>query len=481
MDGKFFFKLYISILFVSTVWNVHAQTSDFEKFVAQAMLDRTVAGVSIARIESGEIVEKFALSHPNVDKLALSENSVFQVGSISKPVAAWAVMTLVRDGKVELDAPISRYLSRWNLPSSNFDPKQVTVERLLSHTAGLSLHGYPGFAENMALPNIEASLSGDTNGAGSVEQILSPGVQFKYSGGGYTLLQLMVEEVSGMPFPQYAQQAIFEPLAMGSSSYEPSQALKALRATPYVRTTPIDYYQFRAQAAASLHSTASDLAQFALANMQQEMVLDAPLIEKMHSPVMDIGSQKVGLGFFIDPKASLIGHSGANQGWRADLVFNPRLNNGLVVLTNSDNAGFFIQQVRCYWEEQFAEAALLEMCQKQIQSHKSQLQMLHWVIWGLIAVSIALVTFRVISLTKGKTQIGLPNSKVRWTLIVLLALIIIAATLLLNTSFGVYIIAGITTSLSAMDYVPEGVPNVWFAIQVLLIFLLLFIFARKVQ
>jgi CubicO group peptidase (beta-lactamase class C family) len=113
------------VFLLSIVSTTHSQTSDFEEFVAQMMLQRNVAGVSIARIESGEIVEQFALSHPDLDSSSLTKDSVFQVGSISKPVAAWTVMTLVRDGKVELGAPISRYVSSWSLPPSNFDADQL--------------------------------------------------------------------------------------------------------------------------------------------------------------------------------------------------------------------------------------------------------------------------------------------------------------------------------------------------------------------
>jgi CubicO group peptidase (beta-lactamase class C family) len=300
----------------------------------------------------------------------MTKDTVFQVGSISKPVAAWVVMTLVRDGKIELNAPISRYVSRWRIPPSDFDPEQVTVKRLLSHTAGLSLHGYPGFAESLTLPTIEASLSGDTNGAGAVEQILTPGEQFRYSGGGYTLLQLMVEEVSGMPFSQYAEQAVMTPLGMDNSSYTPNDTLLASRATPYVQMKPIEYFQFRAEAAASLHSTAGDLAKFVVANLKTTPVLNEQLKAQMHNGVFDIGPKQVGLGFFLEPQANLIGHNGANQGWRADLLFNPASRSGLVVLTNSDNAGFFLQQVRCYWDERFSNAALMERCQSNVNAHK---------------------------------------------------------------------------------------------------------------
>jgi CubicO group peptidase (beta-lactamase class C family) len=467
------------VFLLSIVSTTHSQTSDFEEFVAQMMLQRNVAGVSIARIESGEIVEQFALSHPDLDSSSLTKDSVFQVGSISKPVAAWTVMTLVRDGKVELGAPISRYVSSWSLPPSNFDADQVTVSRLLSHTAGLSLHGYPGFAQEIPLPTTQNSLSGETNGAGRVELVMAPGEQFKYSGGGYTLLQLMIEEVTGVPFSQYATHAVLKPLGMESSSYEPNAKLRAKRAQPYIQLTPMDYFEFRAQAAASLHSTAHDLATFVLANMQSNPVLSADLKQKMHTGVKDIGSRQVGLGFFIDPKANTVGHNGANQGWRAELIFNPELNSGLVVLANSDNASFFIQQIRCQWDKQFSNGAMQESCQAQMIQHNSQQSIFNLMMWGLIVMSLALLIFRVISVKRGKTQIGLPSSKIRWALIVLFAILICAAVVLMHTPLGVLLIAGIKTTLSAVDFFPEGMSKVLLTVYGLLLCLLLFNFARR--
>ena len=129
----------------------------------------------------------------------------FNIDSISKTIAAWGVMKLVEEGKIDLDAPAENYITRWKLPESDFDSKKVTVRRLLSHTAGLSLHGYPGWTANDRLSTIEESLDGRNNGPGRVEMIIKPGTKWKYSGGGYTILQLIVEEVTGQKFEDYMQ------------------------------------------------------------------------------------------------------------------------------------------------------------------------------------------------------------------------------------------------------------------------------------
>ncbi|MEP5988557.1 serine hydrolase domain-containing protein [Rhodopirellula bahusiensis] len=106
---------------------------------------------------------------------AITGDTRFNVGSISKCVAAWGVMQLVEQGSVNLDAPIADSLKSWSLPESSFNSDRVTLRRMLSHTAGLSLHGYPGFATATDTPTLKASLAGETNGAGAVHLIAEPG------------------------------------------------------------------------------------------------------------------------------------------------------------------------------------------------------------------------------------------------------------------------------------------------------------------
>ena len=132
-------------------------------------------------------------------------------------------MTLAEQGQIDLDAPVERYLTRWHLPAadSGVYDSEVTTRRLLSHTAGLSLHGYPGFdPDSGPLPTLEANLSGATNGAGDVHVAFRPGTRWEYSGGGFTILQLLVEERSGKSFVDYMRQAVPEanPAATPGSS-----------------------------------------------------------------------------------------------------------------------------------------------------------------------------------------------------------------------------------------------------------------------
>ncbi|HET7294347.1 MAG TPA: serine hydrolase domain-containing protein, partial [Vicinamibacteria bacterium] len=126
----------------------------------------------------------------------MAPDTVFQAASLSKSVAAWGVLRLVETGLLSLDEAVVHRLTRWRWPPSPFDDSGVTARRLLSHTAGFSVHGYPGLSPETALPSLEESLSGNNGGAGSVQLVQAPGSRFLYSGGGYTLLQLLVEEVA---------------------------------------------------------------------------------------------------------------------------------------------------------------------------------------------------------------------------------------------------------------------------------------------
>ncbi|PCJ14321.1 MAG: hypothetical protein COB10_04540 [Planctomycetota bacterium] len=159
--------------------------SEIDEKMPQLLQDFSVPGAAIAIIENGEIVLQKGYGFSDIEnEVKVDTKTGFNIGSISKTFAAWGVMNLVQDGKLDLDAPAEKYLSRWHLPESEFDSNEVTIRRLLSHTAGLSLHGYPGWSPTDELPTIEESLNGKNNGPGRVEIIMEPGTRYKYSGGG---------------------------------------------------------------------------------------------------------------------------------------------------------------------------------------------------------------------------------------------------------------------------------------------------------
>jgi len=287
----------------------------------------------------------------------VTSETVFNVGSISKTVAAWGVMVLVEQDSVHLDDRVEDYLTRWHLPPTHFDLELVTIRRCLSHTAGLSLHGYPGFPPGVELPTLEESLSGNTNGAGEVSVTLRPGTQWRYSGGGYTLVQLAMEEVSGMKFAELIRKEVLEPLKMKNSDYLWSELVDELAATPYDENgKPIPGPRFTEAAAAGLQTSLDDFVRFAEASLpryrksEDPKILAVESIEEMQRPCSP--ARSYGLGYSIERHGSVavVGHGGTNFGWQARLEVVPATGDGLIVLTNASGGGSVIDALSGRWK-----------------------------------------------------------------------------------------------------------------------------------
>lgn len=332
--------------------------NELDKKIPQLLHDFSVPGAAIAIIENGEVVLQNGYGFANVKKeRRVDLKTGFNIASISKTIAAWGVMKLVQEGKIDLDAPAEEYLTRWRLPESEFNSKEVTIRRLLSHTAGLSLHGYPGWSSLDALPTIEESLNGNNNGPSRVEVVIQPGTKYQYSGGGFTILQLIIEEVTGQKFEDYMQEQILNPLGMTNSSYKIDSKIMTASASEYDDFgEEMDFELFTAQAAAGLHTTIEDFTHFALANIYQDQkkdksVLSPDIIAHMMVPV-PATKGNYGLGYEIDTREvlkGLVGHSGNNTGWHAIFRINPKTNDGFIVFTNGGLGYNIMNVVLCEW------------------------------------------------------------------------------------------------------------------------------------
>jgi CubicO group peptidase (beta-lactamase class C family) len=333
--------------------------SQLDQKIPQLLNDFIVPGAAIAIIENGEIILQKGYGYSNIEKgIKVTNTTGFNIGSISKTVAAWGVMKLVQDGKIDLDAPAEKHLTRWHFSKSEFDINKVTIRRLLSHTAGLSLPAYTGWSPKDDLPTIEESLDGKNNGPGRVEIIMEPGTQWKYSGGGFTILQLIIEEVTGQKFEDYMQAQILNPLGMTSSSYTIDE--KILKSSSLEHNDfgeVIDYELFTAQAAAGLHTTITDFTKFAQASLyadknNHQQILSTSYLTQMMEPA-EASNGSYGLGYQIESiegtSMTLAGHGGANAGWHAFLRVNPLTNDGLIMITNAGAGRNVYRQIYCDW------------------------------------------------------------------------------------------------------------------------------------
>jgi len=332
----------------------------FDTKLPELLKQYSVPGVQIAIIDEDKVWTKEYGYADKSAKKEMTSDTVFQVGSISKTVAAWGVMKLVDEGKIDLDEPVEKYIKRWHIPNSEYDSAGVTVRRLLSHTSGLSLQGYAGVKPGEKLAALEESLSGKTGGAGDVRIVYEPGSKFQYSGGGYTLLQLLIEEVSGMSFEKYMEQEILKPLGMESSAFEWKQELVGKTAKSYgVLGQTLPNYVFTEKAAAGLYTTASDLARFAAAGVNMSGgdqagrgVLKPETTALMQQPVEN-ANWGLGYSFFeLSDGRTGVGHGGTNRGWRAQFYIIPDSRQGIVVLTNSDTGDNVVYDVIALWIEQ---------------------------------------------------------------------------------------------------------------------------------
>ena len=332
-------------------WYKPFTDSDDPKKFAEAVTNQFekefVGNFAMAIMEKGVIEKELFYSiNKKVDK-----NTLFQVSSLSKIVSAAGVMKLVESGKIELDTPISKYLKRWQLPPSDFDNEQVTVRKLLSHTAGLiDGLGYNGFEYKDSVQTVEQSLTkakdADNGASGEVKVGIEPGSKWEYSGGGFTLLQLLVEETSGQTFNDYMKDSLFMPLNMTSSSYILDDTLKSRLCEFYnsdKSTAPNVYYS--SLAATSLYTSLSDLELFfqlflegkngepiGRGHLKPETL---KLMRKSHWDMM--GESIYGLGSMlymdIENGEDIFGHDGkSTPPINTALRINPITGDGIIIL-----------------------------------------------------------------------------------------------------------------------------------------------------
>ncbi len=354
----YYFKLTLAALIAATLWLAFVIISAFyglwmtpvsppgdtEDFFrkARAIVEAENSGnAALLLIENGQLAAEYYSS----SKDSINQYTVFSTASMSKWITATAVMQLVQDGKIDLDAPISDYLTRWDLPVGEFDNREVTTRRLLSHTAGLADDlGFADYNAEETLPALEESLSNPRASSGAEVEIavrIQPGTEFRYSGGSYLILQLLIEEVTGMSFKDYVQSAIFDPLAMTRSTYDYIGDIEN-NAGSYDRNgQAAPLYQYAASAATGFATSSADLASFVLAQISGEnriSIVTEATVQSMREPHGRLfGFDAYGLGtMFYAPIANddyVFGHDGANDpAINSTARINPDNGDAIIVL-----------------------------------------------------------------------------------------------------------------------------------------------------
>jgi CubicO group peptidase (beta-lactamase class C family) len=328
-----------------------AQADKLDEFIQAAMEKRAIPGLSLAVLQDGAVVK--AQGYGMADQAGndpVTTATLFQAGSVSKSVAALGALRLVEEKKLSLDEDVNDKLVTWKVPENKFTKAQkVTLRRLLSHSAGLTVHGFPGYAVGKPVPTLVQVLEGASPANTSAIRVdFEPGSKLRYSGGGYTVMQQLIVDVTREPFDRFMQQAVLNPLKMTNSSYaQPLPAEQAaLAATGYYsggKAVEGKWHLYPEMAAAGLWTTASDLAQFALA-IQQTIAgsTNGIIPPSMARQMVTNQSESDGLGVFLlgEGQTQRFVHNGRDEGFDAILMAYAHRGQGVVVLINAnDNTG----------------------------------------------------------------------------------------------------------------------------------------------
>jgi len=334
-----------------------------------------VRGVSIAIIQNYKIVASGAFGYADEGlKKQMSWQTLLQAGSVSKSLNAMGVLKLVQQGKINLNTDINQYLTSWKFPyDEKSKGKKITVANLLSHTGGLNLHGFPGYEKGKPIPDIVQVLKGEEPAnTPPVRSMFEPGLRSEYSGGGVTISQLIVMDVTHQPYDNYMN-PILRSMGMSTSSYsQPPVEKKADSVLRYqgrnsYKMLPVNekgqlaagynlqgeeikgkYHIYPEQAAAGLWANPTELSQFIIEIQrslkgQSNKVLDQKTTQLMLTPYID---GTAALGVFVDDMdgTKYFQHGGADEGFRTQYYGSLEGGNGVVVMVNSDN-GAIIDEI----------------------------------------------------------------------------------------------------------------------------------------
>ncbi|MEM9547180.1 MAG: serine hydrolase [Bacteroidota bacterium] len=318
--------------------------------INERMRELTIPGLSIAVLNNGvvEWAKGYGIAD-SIENRAVTTETLFQAGSISKPVAATRALQLAEQDLIDLDINVNTYLTSWKVPDNEFTEKEkVTMRRILNHTAGLTISGFQGYKKGERIPSIPEILDGKGN-TDSVRVFKEPGEGWKYSGGGYTIMQHLITDIEQEQFPEIISKNVLNPLGMKSSTYENPLPEKyhSIAATGYnFDGTQVEgkWYVYPEMAAAGLWTTPSDLILWGkeiqqILQTQKDGLLQAKTVNEMLTPNEDAQ----GLGPYVLDLT--FGHGGADEGFRADLLVWKESPNAVVIMVNSQNGNKIIREI----------------------------------------------------------------------------------------------------------------------------------------
>lgn len=323
--------------------------------IAERMKHYKVKGLSIAVVKNHQIV--WAKGYGWADektKLPVTTSTLFEPGSISKSLNAIGVLKLVQDGKLNLNRDINEYLTSWQFPYDSLsNGVKITLSHLLSHTAGVSVYGFPGYDQKSKIPTIPEILDGKAPAnTPPVRSVSEPGLGFQYSGGGTIISQLIITDVSQKSYDRFMHQNVLKPMGMTHSFYTQPPAKGKMKniATGYSADgieVENKFYIYPEQAAAGLWTTPTDLAKYLIEIQlaylgKSAKVLNQDMIRLHLTPYID---NSAALGTFIQERDGVkyFFHDAGNKGFRGLYFASVEGGDGLVVFVNSEDGNIIIE------------------------------------------------------------------------------------------------------------------------------------------
>jgi CubicO group peptidase (beta-lactamase class C family) len=329
-----------------------------ESTVVPRMAYYHIKGVSIAVIHNYKM--EWAKGYGWADdslKIPVTTQTLFQAGSISKSLNSIGVLELVQEKKIDLFTDINTYLKSWQFPYDSLSKgKKITIANLLSHSAGLTVHGFGGYEKGSAIPTLEQVLDGKTPAnSAAVRSKYEPGLKYEYSGGGTTISQLIVMDVTGEPYDKYMYENVLKPLGMTSSTYQQPPVDKRAELVsagyyPSGKEVKGKYHIYPEQAAAGLWTNPTDLCKYVIETQlayagKSHKVLNQQMTNLRLTPYVD---KNAALGVFVEifpDSTKYFEHGGDDEGFVNVYYGSFEGGNGLVIMTNTSNGNLIIPEI----------------------------------------------------------------------------------------------------------------------------------------
>jgi D-alanyl-D-alanine carboxypeptidase len=323
--------------------------------IPMLMKHHKVPGLALAIWEDGQCSRITCYGQAN-PKNRVNEHTLFQAGSISKTFTTWAVMNMAEEGSLDLQASVEKLIPWWSIPSSPFNNSQITIKSLLSHTGGVNISSYLGY-EKQNMPDLVDSPT--FNHRHGIKIIYDPNRGFYYSGGGYTLLQAIIESQTGMPFAEYMHHNLLVPLGMKDATFDNAGDFEKPLAIPYsLLNRPISPLFFVEKAATGLYASISDMSKFIGEHIANREV-DAPCflmpssLRMMTTRVFRKVNYGLGYRLITFPDNNkLIYHRGETIGYSSVFAIFPGKRAGIAILSNSNSGHNLISIILSDWISQ---------------------------------------------------------------------------------------------------------------------------------